>query len=144
MFQCKIVTVAIVKSPRTIKFLGIIAAAKDRKITAKEGRERAMKEVRDFVEERFLAYSLREIGGRSRDEIVAEGSWGSPRRGLKSNKRMRRGRERERAREGKASRPRKSKFRHPLVIRRVPSHVGTPASPSPSSSPEGCVGTIGF
>jgi len=48
--QHKIFIAAFVKSFRTTKFFGI--TPKDRKVTA---RRKAMKEARDFVEERFLA-----------------------------------------------------------------------------------------
>lgn len=49
-----------------------------------------MKEARGFVEKRVFSHNpLCGIGGRSCDEIVDEGSQGSPRRGLKSNKRKR-------------------------------------------------------
>lgn len=41
-------------------------------------------------------------------------------------------------------RPRKSKFRHPLIIRRVPSRVQTPEPLPPSSPPEGYAGLLDF
>lgn len=71
MFQRKIVIAGIVKSFRTIKFFEIAVTLKE---TVKERPWKAMKEVRDFVEKRFLAHPLREIEGRSCDKIVSEGS----------------------------------------------------------------------
>lgn len=41
-------------------------------------------------------------------------------------------------------RPRKSKFRHPLVIRRVPPPRSMPYATPPVLAPEGCAGLLDF